>query len=86
MQRGEEETLETMKHATMATARMRFLFVAAKLMRFQLLRHWSHSGRTGIGYSGQYREQGVMNRQMSRLRAITTPRAGIGPVIAVALK
>jgi Transposase DDE domain group 1 len=78
MQRSEEETVETMKHTTMATARMRFLFVAAKL--------WSHSGRTGVSYSDQYQEQGVMNRLMSRLRAIAPPRAGIGPVIALALK
>lgn len=78
MQRSEEETVETLKHTTMATARMRFLFIAAKL--------WSHSGRTGISYSDQYQEQGVMNRLMSRLRAIAVPRAGIGPVVAVALE
>ena len=78
MQRGEEETVETLKHTTMATARMRFLFVAAKI--------WSHAGRTGISYSDHYQEQGVMNRLMIRLRTIAAPRAGIGPVIAVALK
>jgi hypothetical protein len=78
MQRGEEETVETLKHTTMATARLRFLFVAAKI--------WSHAGRVGVSYSDQYQEQGVMNRLMSRLRAIVSPRVGIGPVVAVALE
>ena len=77
MQRAEDETVETLKHTTMATARLRFLFVAAKI--------WKHAGRVGISYSDQYQEQGLMNRLMSRLRAIMPPRAGIGP-IAVALE
>ena len=78
MQRSEEETVETMKHTTIATARMRYLYIPAKL--------WRHAGRTGVSFSGQYQEQGVMNRLMSRLRAIAAPRVGIGPVIAVALE
>lgn len=78
MQRGEQETVETMKHTTMATARLRFLFVAAKI--------WSHAGRVGVSYSDQYQEQGLMNRLMSRLRSIASPRAGIVPVVMVALE
>ena len=39
LQRNEEETVETLKHTTLATARLRFLFVAAKI--------WKHAGRTG---------------------------------------
>ena len=78
LQRDEKETVETMKHTTIATARMRYLFIAAKLR--------SHAGRTGVSFSDQYQEQGVMNRLMSRLRAIAAPRVGIGPVIAVALE
>jgi len=78
MQRGEQETVETLKHTTMATARLRFLFVAAKI--------WKHAGQVGISYSDQYQEQGLMNRLMSRLRAIAAPRMGIRPVVAVALE
>ena len=78
MQRSEEETVETLKHTTMETARFRFLFIAAKLR--------NHAGRTNIGYSDQYPKQDRMNRLMSRLRSIAKPGVGIVPVIAVALK
>ena len=78
MQRGEEETVETLKHTTMETARFRFLFIAAKLR--------SHSGRTEISFSDQYPEQERMNRLMSRLRSIARPGVGIVPVVAVALE
>ena len=33
----------TLCHTTLATARLRFLFVAAKV--------WRHAGRTGVSYS-----------------------------------
>ena len=78
MQRDEKETVETLKHTTMATSRLRFLFVAAKI--------WKHAGRVGVSYSDQYQEQGLMNRLMSRLRAIVSPRVGSRPVVAVALE
>ena len=78
MQRGEEETVETLKHTTMETARFRFLFIAAKLR--------SHSGRTEISFSDQYPEQERMNRLMSRLRSIARSGVGIVPVVAVALE
>ena len=78
MQRSEEETVETLKHTTMATARFRFLFIAAKLR--------NHAGRTSVGYSNHYPEQELMNRLMSRLRSIASLKAGILPVVAVALE
>jgi len=75
--RDATETAATLCHTTLATARLRFLFVAAKI--------WRHAGRTGISYADHYEEKGVFNRLMERLRAIT-PRAGcFGPVIEVAL-
>ena len=37
---------------TLATARLRFLFVAAKI--------WRHAGRTGVSYSDHYEEKGVL--------------------------
>lgn len=78
LQRSDKETVETLKHTTMATARFRFLFIAAKLR--------SHAGRAGISYSDRYPEQELMNRLMSRLRSIAQPRVGISPVVAVALE
>ena len=41
-QREADATPEKLRHTTLATARLRFLFVAAKI--------WRHAGRTGISY------------------------------------
>jgi hypothetical protein len=38
--REEQDEVATLRHTTLATARLRFLFVAAKI--------WSHAGRTGV--------------------------------------
>ena len=65
-------------HTTLAIARLRFLFIAAKI--------WSHAGRTRIHYSDQYQEQGLFQRLMTRLRAIKKQRAAFGAVMHPALK
>jgi len=70
-------SLETMKHTTLQTARLRFLFVAAKI--------WRHAGRTGISYSGHYEERGIFQRLMDRLRKITVGAPGLAPVMAPSL-
>src|SRR5208337_1136928 len=62
-QREESVKVEDMTHTTLATARLRFLFVAAKI--------WRHAGRVGISYSDQYQERGLFQRLMNRLRDIT---------------
>jgi len=49
--REPEDAVETLKHTTLATARLRFLFVAAKI--------WRHAGRTGVSCSDQYQERGL---------------------------
>src|SRR5207249_843452 len=67
-----------LKHTTLAIARLRFLFIAAKI--------WKHSGRTGIHYSDQYQEQGIFQRLMTRLRAITPQGATFAAVIRPALE
>lgn len=67
-----------LQHTTLAIARLRFLFIAAKL--------WSHGGRTRIHYSDQYQEQGLFQRLMTRLRAITTQGVAFRPVLHPALK
>src|SRR6266705_2728204 len=53
---------DTLRHTTLATARLRFLFVAAKI--------WRHAGRTGVSYSDHYEERGIFQQLMDRLRAI----------------
>jgi hypothetical protein len=68
---------DELRHTTLATARLRFLFVAAKI--------WRHAGRTGVSYSDQYQEQGVFERLMTRLRRIVPRAQGYGPVMVPAL-
>ena len=68
---------DELRHTTLATARLRFLFVAAKI--------WRHAGRTGVSYSDQYQEQGVFERLMTRLRGIVPRAQGYGPVMVPAL-
>ncbi len=75
--REEEARVETLKHTTLATARLRFLFLAAKI--------WRHAGRVGVSYSDHYAEQGIFRRLMDRLRAITPDGQRFGPVVATAL-
>jgi len=75
--REEKVQPDTLKHMTLATARLRFLFVAAKI--------WRHAGRVGISYSDQYPEKGLFQRLMDRLRAITVNPTGFLPVLATPL-
>jgi len=76
--REEHESPETLRHTTLATARLRFLFVAAKI--------WRHAGRVGVSYSDHYQEQGIFQRLMDRLRAITGGAHGFRPVVATPLR
>ena len=75
--REENARLETMKHTTLATARLRFLFLAAKI--------WRHAGRVGVSYSDHYAEQGLFRRLMDRLRTIAIEGQRFRPVLATAL-
>jgi hypothetical protein len=67
-----------LRHTTLATSRLRFLFVAAKI--------WRHAGRTGVSYSDHYEEKAVFERLMDRLRRITPRAQGYAPVMAPALR
>lgn len=67
-----------LQHTTLAIARLRFLFIAAKI--------WSHGGRTRIHYSDQYQEQGLFQRLMTRLRAIRKQATAFGAVMHPALE
>ena len=75
--REEGAKVETLQHTTLATARLRFLFLAAKI--------WRHAGRVGVSYSDHYAEQGIFHRLMDRLRAIRADGRRFGPVLATAL-
>ncbi|HEY6338835.1 MAG TPA: IS1380 family transposase [Candidatus Sulfotelmatobacter sp.] len=66
-----------LRHTTLATSRLRFLFVAAKI--------WRHAGRTGVSYSDHYEEKGVFERLMDRLRRIAQRTQGYAPVMLPAL-
>ena len=69
---------DAMQHTTLATSRLRFLFVAAKI--------WRHAGRTGVSYSDSYEEKGVFERLMDRLRRIAPRGSGYAPVMQPALR
>jgi hypothetical protein len=71
------DTTESLKHTTLATARLRFLFIAAKI--------WRHSGRTGLSFSDHYEEKGLLTRLMERLRAIRPRGDSFAPVFESAL-
>ena len=76
--REEKARAEDLKHTTLATSRLRFLFLAAKI--------WRHGGRVGVSYSDHYAEQGIFQRLMQRLRAIAVGPKGYVAVVAVALR
>jgi hypothetical protein len=76
--REEPARTEDLQHTTLATARLRFLFLAAKI--------WRHAGRVGVSYSDHYSEKGLFRRLMDRLRAITGGGNGFVPVLGTALR
>ena len=76
--RQQDEKVDQVRHTTLATARLRFLFLAAKI--------WRHAGRVGVSYSDHYEEKEGFDRLMGRLRAIATGATGFAPVIATALR
>jgi hypothetical protein len=72
------ESTETLSHTTLATSRLRFLFLAAKI--------WRHGGQVGVRYSHHYQEQGIFQRLMERLRAVAGGVGGFTPVVTGALR
>jgi len=76
--REEQAKVEELRHTTLATARLRFLFLAAKIVR--------HAGAVLVRYSDHYAEQGTMGRLMDRLRAIVPTGHRFAPVLASALR
>ena len=76
--REESAAVETMKHTTLATARLRFLFLAARI--------WRHAGRVGVSYSDHYQEKGAFQQLMDRLRKVARGPDGFAPVLAAPLR
>ena len=74
--READSNAETLQHTTLATARLRFLFVAAKI--------WNHAGRTGVSFGSHYEERGLFQQLMDRLRRIRASGGGFRPVVAAA--
>ena len=75
--REEQSDVTQLQHTTLATSRLRFLFIAAKI--------WRHAGRTGVSYSDHYEEKGVFQRLMDRLRRIAPRGGSYAPVMTPAL-
>jgi hypothetical protein len=75
--REEGAKVETLKHTTLATARLRFLFLAARI--------WRHAGRVGVSYGDHYEEKGLFSRLLERLRAIDATERWFVPVLATPL-
>jgi len=76
--REEPAQLEDLRHTTLATARLRFLFLAAKIVR--------HAGTVLVRYSDHYAEQATMGRLMGRVFAIDLTGSRFAPVVASALR
>ena len=76
--REEKATVSEIPHTTLATARLRFLFLAAKI--------WRHAGRVGVSYSDHYAEQGIFRRLMDRMRSITFAGEAFTPAVANPLR
>jgi hypothetical protein len=76
--REEKAKVETLQHTTLATTRLKFLFLAARI--------WRHSGRVGVSYSDHYADKSLFQRLMNRLRSVTMTKNGWAPVIADALR
>src|SRR6516164_8759211 len=71
--RDEQAETASLRHTTLATARLRFLFVAARL--------WRHAGRVGISYSDQYEDRAGLTQLLQRLRQIRFRDGIFAPVI-----
>lgn len=76
--REEELKLAELKHQTVGTARLRMLYLAARITR--------HGGRTEIHFGSQYQERDRFDKLMARLRSIERGLNGFAPVIETPLR
>jgi hypothetical protein len=78
LNRDEKVRAADLHHTTIATARLRFLFLAAKIVR--------HAGSVLVRYSDHYQEKDTLGRLMDRLRAILSRGGHFSPVLATPLR
>ncbi len=71
-------TLEQIRHTTLATTRLRFLYIGARI--------WRHAGRVGVSFSDHYPDQSLLNRLIDRLRSIVPKAKRFGAVMANPLR
>jgi hypothetical protein len=64
--REEEAKVEALSHTTLATARLKFLFLAAKI--------WRHAGRVGVSCSDHYQDKSLFRIESWKRCAITNTR------------
>jgi len=76
--REEQAKVADLHHTTLVTARLRFLFLAAKIVR--------HAGAVIVRYSDHYAEKGTMARLMDRLRSIVGRGNRFAPVLPSPLR
>ena len=76
--REEQAKVADLYHTTLVTARLRFLFLAAKIVR--------HAGAVIVRYSDHYAEKGTMARLMDRLRSIVPRGNQFAPVLPSPLR
>lgn len=71
-------TLEQIRHTTLATTRLRFLYLGARI--------WRHAGQVGVSFSDHYPDQSLLNRLIDRLRSIVPKADRFGAVLANPLR
>jgi hypothetical protein len=76
--RAEQAQVADLRHTTLATARLRFLFLAAKSVR--------HAGSVLVRDSDHDAEKQTRGRLLDRLRAIVPSGPRFAPVVASALR
>ena len=77
-EREESLTVPELTHRTVATNRLRLLYLAARITR--------HGGQTEIHFGAQYQERNRFDQLMARLRAIERSLNGFAPVIHTPLR
>ena len=77
-ERDESLTVPELTHRTIATTRLRLLYLAAKITR--------HGGRTEIHFGSQYQERDRFDQLMARLRSIERSMDGFMPVLNTPLR
>jgi hypothetical protein len=76
--REEKAQVETRQPTTLATTRLKFLFLAARI--------WRHAGRVGVSSGDHYADKSLFQRLMNRLQAVSETEDGSVPVIAAPLR